>query len=349
MASDSSLWHQHHITVSGEASALVDALVRALPALSRRRAREAVLSGLVRVQGAQVIDPKSLVEPGNQVDLDLAHGIPHHQARAAGSTPDRSAPPFTVLYEDDEVVVLDKAAGILSAPGGEEEGRDNVLGRLRLFWRRQGREVPFLGVVHRIDLATSGCLVVARTRHAQHILQAQFSGEGAGRTYTALVVGNPRRDQDTLTGTIGRGEDGRRALVADPTLGKSAITHFRVVERFAQAAHLELNLGTGRTHQIRIHTAAIGCPVLGDPVYSRELRKNKRVAAGSTLGIRVPRLMLHAHGVAFDHPRHGRRIEVKAPLPEIFTTVCATLRRAKPATPGASAPTPRKPARKPLR
>ena len=126
-------------------------------------------------------------------DADLGRGLqntarprprhPHHKARASGSTADRSAPAFRILYEDSQVVVLDKAAGILSAPGGDEEGRDHVLGRLRTFWRKQGNETPFLGVVHRIDMATSGCLVVARTRQAQNILQAQFSAEGAGRRH----------------------------------------------------------------------------------------------------------------------------------------------------------------------
>lgn len=329
MSSDTNLWTLHQFNSSQDEAPLLEVLDQAIADLSRRKAREATFAGLVTVDGALVTDPAKPISPGSAITLNLVHGIPHHKARNSGATADRSTPPFHILYEDKDLVVLDKAAGILSAPGGEEEGRDHVLARLRAFWRKQGNETPYLGVVHRIDMATSGCLVVARTRQAQNILQAQFSGEGAGREYTALVLGKPRKDRDTLTGDIGRGLDGRRALVDDPSLGKSAVTHFSVIERFPRAARLKLSLETGRTHQIRIHTSAIGCPILGDPVYSRELKKRRRVAAGSTLGLTVPRLMLHAHNVAFDHPHDGRRIEVSAPLPSVFESVMESLRADK--------------------
>ncbi|TVR47342.1 MAG: RluA family pseudouridine synthase [Planctomycetota bacterium] len=327
------LWQRHRLPPlsqpNTEPPAILDRLTAAIPELSRRRAREAVLSGLLSCNGEILVDPQAKPEARQELILDLSQGIPHHRARESGGRASPGERPFTILHEDQELVVVDKAAGVLSAPGGEEEGRDHVLSRLRAHWRKQGLDASYLGVVHRIDLATSGCLVVARTKQAQNILQAQFAGESAGRFYTALVFGQPRRDQDTLTGDIGRGVDGRRALVADPSLGKSVITHFRVLERFTHASLLEVSLSTGRTHQIRVHLSAIGCPILGDPLYGRELVKGRRVPAGATAELRVPRLMLHAHRVSFDHPRHGRRMEISAPLPDLFPSLIKRLARAQ--------------------
>ncbi|TVR08097.1 MAG: RluA family pseudouridine synthase [Planctomycetota bacterium] len=326
------LYQQHHWQHQGADTTLLDALSEQLPNCSRRKAREALRAGLCTHNQALGQDPTATVSAGDHLQVDLRHGIPHHQARKDGGKA-VNEPSFRVLHEDGALIIIDKAAGVLSAPGGEEEGRDHVLANLRSHYRRKGIDLPYLGMIHRIDKATSGCLVVAKTRQAQQLLQAQFVGHGAGRSYTALVLGGPRQDQDTIDADIGRGHDGRRWLSSDPTSGKSAITHFQVEERFATAARVQLQLDTGRTHQIRIHMASIGCPVLGDPLYSRDRHKGRIQPAGSSRGIRAPRLMLHAHAIALDHPSTGKRLRVESPLPPAFAQLERFLARMKPPEP----------------
>ena len=152
----------------------------------------------------------------------------------------------------------------------------------------------------------------ALTRDAQRMLHGQFATHSAGRTYRAIVMGQPRNDRDTLNSKLGRGEDGRRAVVEEDDEGKDSITHFTVLNRYAQGAELEVVLETGRTHQIRVTLADIACPVYGDNVYAFKPRKNQ------VFGPRSPRLMLHAEELSFDHPSTGKRITVKAPIPAAF-------------------------------
>lgn len=311
------LYQQHQWQHQGADTPLLEALCDHLPDCSRRKAREALRAGLCTHNQALAQDPKERVSDGDALEVDLRHGIPHHQARKDGSKA-ANEPSFRVLHEDAALIIIDKAAGVLSAPGEDEQGRDHVLANLRQHYRHKGHDLPYLGMVHRIDKGTSGCLVVAKTRQAQQLIQAQFVGHGAGRSYTALVLGGPRQDRDTINADIGRGPDGRRWLSSDPTSGKSAVTHFRVDHRFAAAARVELELDTGRTHQIRIHMAAIGCPVLGDPLYSRDRHKGRIQPAGTSRGIRAPRLMLHAHAIELDHPSSGTRLRVESPLPPAF-------------------------------
>lgn len=328
------LYRLHELTCTGDERPAYVVVSEAVNGLSRHRSRLAISAGLVTANGASLVDPQQSLSGQIQLRLDLRHGIPNRgtqRARrrdGAGASADR---PFTVLYEDNAVVVVDKASGILSAPI-DSDSRGHVLELLRAYWRAQGAPDRFIGVVHRIDQATSGCLVVARSNQSQRILQAQFAKHAAGRSYRCLVGGNPVRDADTLSGRIGRGNDGRRAVVELSEPGRDAITHFQVVERFDQGADLRCTLETGRTHQIRVHLASIGCPVLGDPVYGpqrqRRGRDRRRMAErGIVLPPKAPRLMLHAATVAFDHPISGKRIEVESPLPPAFTQMVTNLKQ----------------------
>jgi 23S rRNA pseudouridine1911/1915/1917 synthase len=220
--------------------------------------------------------------------------------------------------------VVDKQPGILSAPSlqhtkGELPERGHLPELLRRVYRRRGIDLDFLGQVHRLDRETSGCICFARTREAQRMLSSQFAGSAAGRTYRALVMGNPRRDQDSLRGKLGRGVDGRRAVVDDDEDGKESVTNFRVMRRFPRGSELEVSLETGRTHQIRVMLKDIGCPVYGDKVYTFEVRK------GEIPPLRAPRLMLHASELSFDHPKTGKRISVQAPIPATFTSFAERL------------------------
>ena len=228
----------------------------------------------------------------------------------------------------------------VSAPVGADS-HGHVPELLREQARRQGRRLPFLGLLHRIDAATSGCLCFALNKKAQEILGVQFAHHAAERRYRALVLGGPLRDADTLTGSIGRGRDGRRRVVDEDEPGKTATTHFEVLRRLTGYSDVACRLETGRTHQIRVHLAAIGCPVLGDLVYGP---RGPGAWAGAP---RVRRLMLHAEKLIFDHPTTGVRTTVTAPLPahialidDVVTTgstvlaLATTLRREQRASTG---------------
>jgi 23S rRNA pseudouridine1911/1915/1917 synthase len=321
------LYSLHHLTVTAVGEPLFAVLATHLPGLSRHQARRAVTAGLVAVDGKVVLKPtQPLGERPTRLDCDLRHGIAsafHARLHDAVAPTEK---PFTILHEDRSLVVVDKAAGVLSAPMHRHDGgppeRGHVPELLRRSWRKQGREAGFIGVVHRLDQDTSGCLCFALTHEAQRLIAAQFATHGAHRVYRCLVMKAPRRDQDTIRGLLGRGADGRRTLVEEGESGKEAVTHFRVLQRFAHGAELEVSLETGRTHQIRVSLAAIGCPVYGDRVYGLA---HQRVRRGQTPPPKPPRLMLHAHRLDLDHPATGARLEVTAPLPACFAAFAGLL------------------------
>lgn len=306
------LLRRHQFTVS-EPGPLFASLSAHLSGLSRHQARLAVMAGLAKVAGKICSEPKQALGTGVAVELDLRQGIPsagalRHRHKGEGAV---KGAPFTVLHRDDDVLVVDKATGVVSAPVGKDS-HGHIPELLREAARRQGKRLPFLGLLHRIDAATSGCLCFALNKKAQEILGVQFAHHAAERRYRAIVLSGPLRDADTLTGNIGRGKDGRRRVVEEDAPGKSATTHFEVLRRFHGYSDVACRLETGRTHQIRVHLAAIGCPVLGDPVYGP---RGPGAWAGAP---RVRRLMLHAEKLIFDHPTTGARTTVTAPLPVEF-------------------------------
>jgi 23S rRNA pseudouridine1911/1915/1917 synthase len=305
----SELYSRHRLRMQAPGQRLALALADQLPVLSRSKARQAVVAGLVQVAGQVQSDPTwCLPEQIVSVQLDLSQGL---RAPLRSKRGGRSGRPFTVLYEDDSLVVIDKACGVLSAPY-ERDVHGHIPELLRQHFRKRGYRVPYIGVVHRLDKETSGCICYALTRKAQELLGAQFAGQSAQRHYRCLVLGQPKQDQDILRGKLGRGYDGRRWVVSDHQPGKPAITHFQVVKRFAAGSELTVQLETGRTHQIRIHLSAIGCPVAGDLVYDRQARARVRGRP------RAPRLMLHAEELALDHPVTGERLVLQAPVPSEF-------------------------------
>lgn len=313
----------HELRVPPGTQPLYAVLSDLLPGLGRRKARSAIMAGLVHVDGNLAEDSKAVAPVDASLRIDLRQGIPargalgRHAQTPAGPAPAR---PFTLLYQDEHLAIIDKASGISAAPTGRGE-HGHVLELLREHWRREGRRPRFLGQVHRLDTPTSGCLVVALNRHAQRILGEQFSTHVAERRYRCLVAGAPRRDRDSLRGKLGRHRDGRRGVVEENAPGAEAITHFGVLRRHARGCELDCQLETGRTHQIRVHLAAIGCPVLGDRVYGP---RDGRLADGCLVPP-APRLMLHAWTISLDHPRSGERLVVEAPLPACFAEVAATL------------------------
>lgn len=314
------LYSLHRLTLTAPGEPLFAALAAHVPGLSRHLARESVMAGLVQVDGVVVREVKHLLGARAAVILDLSHGVrkPLRVLKYGGGST-AAAKPFSVILEDADLVVVDKAPGVLSAPTHTGEEKGHVPELLRAHWRSQGREVGFIGLVHRLDSDTSGCLAFALTRQGQRLLAAQFAGEAATRLYRCLVAGTPRQDKGTIRAKLGRGRDGRRTTVEDEDPGKEAVTHWRVLRRHGRGAELEVRLETGRTHQIRVHLAEAGMPVLGDRVYGpRHPGERARLP-------KAPRLMLHAWQLALDHPHSGKRVTITAPMPPEFAEVARQL------------------------
>jgi len=311
--SKNALYRLHELQVDAPSQPLFALLAEKLPDLSRTMARKAVQAALVSIDGSVSKDPAQVPALGAAIRCDFRQGI-DKQYQLTRFAPPEEELPFSVLYCDEDIVVIDKKAGVLSAPTQQGE-RGAVSEYLRRWLRAQGDKRPFTGYIHRLDKETSGCLCFSRSRRAQKMLAVQFAKHGARRRYRCIVVGGPLQDRDTLTGRIGRGADGRRAVVADHVAGKKAITHFEVVQRFAHASELKVRLETGRTHQIRIHMAHIGCPIIGEPVYGEPHAKAQR----------APRMMLHANQLNLEHPTTGKHMHFKADLPEEFVAFRSSL------------------------
>jgi 23S rRNA pseudouridine1911/1915/1917 synthase len=294
------------------------ALIARHPELSRRKAREVIEKGQVSVDGHLVRAAGSEVGDGARIDWDVnRRALP----RARASLP--------LLWSDDALVVVDKPAGLLAVPTATGVDEDTVLGRVQDYARHLHPHAPFVGVVHRLDRDTSGALVFAFTPPAREGLRALFRSHRIERRYVALVEGRPRADQGTIDRAIHEGyESGRRRLTRVGETGRPALTRWRVLERFAAASLLEIELETGRQHQIRLHLAHVGLPVLGEPVYAD--RAPGRLG-GSRRRPPVParRQMLHARVLGFTHPLTGAALRVESPLPPEFQQVLQRLRRTR--------------------
>ncbi len=320
------LYSLHRLTLAAAEEPLFAALANAVPGLSRHQARLAITAGLVKVGGSAVLEPKYLLTASSKVECDLRHGIKAAFKARIYENVTPTDKPFTIIFQDSQVIVVDKQSGIVSAPtikpGDTTPERGHMPELLRRACHKRGQDLRFIGQVHRLDKETSGCLCFALTRESQRLMATQFASHAAARTYRCITVRTPRNPEDTLRGSLGRRLDGRRALVTDDEDGdgKEMITHFRVLRKFTGAdgrdlgAELEVRLETGRTHQIRISLSAIGCPIYGDTVYGL----TGKAARTAVPAPKSPRMMLHAHLLAFDHPLSGERIEVVAPVPQVF-------------------------------
>jgi 23S rRNA pseudouridine1911/1915/1917 synthase len=291
----------------------LDLAVSRVFSLSRRAAREAVRAGRVEVDGA------AADEPGLDV-LETAK-LAFHPSRPARY---RVSTRLSVLAEDDDFVIVDKPAGLLSVPTAEHE-KDTLLARtLDYLHHRFGRR-PLAFVVHRLDKDTSGSVVFARNRPALHFLQDLFRRHAIEREYLALVEGTVADSGTFSADLVADAGSARRGVARPGERGKWAVTRYRAMKKLAGVTLVSVELETGRTHQIRLHFAAAGHPVLGDRVYG-ESRKSK--VEGRKLKLpEVPRQMLHARRLGFPHPRTGTLVKVESPLPEDFVRVLEVLRQ----------------------
>jgi 23S rRNA pseudouridine1911/1915/1917 synthase len=277
------------------------ALIRQYPGLSRRKARAAIEKGQVSVRGEVVR------EAGCAVDVSAA----------VAWDPNRPALPrirfsLPILYQDDDIIIIDKPAGLLSVPTSPHDDREGTaLARVREYVMRVRRKRPYTAAVHRLDRGTSGALAFALRPSVREALRALFRAHRIERRYLALVEGCPREKRGEVDIPIRNAYIGGRRGVARPgEASRAARTRWRLAEPLRGAALIEVELETGRQHQIRIHLARLGFPILGDSVY-----RPKRFGAPK---IHVARPMLHARRLGFDHPESGARVVAESPLPADF-------------------------------
>jgi 23S rRNA pseudouridine1911/1915/1917 synthase len=272
-------------------------LAEAMPEFSRARIQDWIKGGRVTVNGAAV-RPSHVLHGGEAIEVSPAE-LPPLKAEPEDI-------PVEVLYSDDDVIAINKPAGmVVHAGAGRHTGTlvNALLHKFRSLSQISGEERP--GIVHRIDRDTSGVLLVARTDHAHRALAEQFAGRTVQKTYLALVEGRVAADHGHIRAKITRDPVRRVRMTARLEHGRSAHSEYQVIERLAGYTLLEVRIHTGRTHQIRVHLASIGHPVAGDALYG---------AARSDRG----RFFLHAHRISFTSPRSGERITVDAPLaPEL--------------------------------
>ena len=271
----------------------VDRTVALLTGWSRSSVREMVERGDVLVDGVPVARSARLEAGSTLVWQGEPAPAPLPQAQ--------SEIEFTVVYEDDDVVVVDKPAGLVVHPGAGHPDGTLVSGLLARFDLAAVGDPTRPGIVHRLDRETSGLLIVARSQRAYDQLVPAMADHSVARHYIAVVAGVPTATRGTVDAPIGRSPRSPTRM-AVLTGGREARTHYEVVETFADSARLAVDLETGRTHQIRVHLAAIGHPVMGDAVYGRA-------------DARVGRPFLHAAALEFTHPVSGSPMAFSSPLP----------------------------------
>ncbi len=288
--------------------------------LSRTRARDLLAAGGITVNGRRVKVSSRAVRAGDRVEI-----FPLPEERRSGPPPGMD--PFRVLHEDPAVLVVDKAPGVLvqPTPQGDRGTLLDLLAR-HLKKRSPAGKAGYLGLLHRIDRETSGLLLFSRRGSANRILAEQFRAHTITREYRALVRGDTAADSGTITERLNRPHPGaRREAGGSAGRGKRAVTHYRVQERFGAATLLAVTLETGRTHQIRIHLAGRGHPVVGDRVYGSRARFPPHSLLDS-----FPRQALHAARLGFTHPVTGKWLLFDSALPADFAGLLEELRKGLP-------------------
>jgi len=283
---------------------------------SRSRLQQLISQGNVQVNGKICTSKKTTVQSGDRISLEIPDALP------LALKPEDI--PLDVLYEDDHLLMLNKPAGLVVHPApGHPEGTlvNALLAHCPTLPGIGGVQRP--GIVHRLDKDTTGALVIAKTDLAHQHLQAQLKAKTARREYLGIVHGAPKTESGTIDLAIGRHPvDRKKMAVVSVEKGRSAVTHWRLQERLGNYSLMHFQLETGRTHQIRVHSAAIGHPIVGDPVYS----------SGAKVGVNLPGQALHAWKLRLQHPVTGNWIEVMAPPPTSFTTLLEVLRSRSKAT-----------------
>jgi 23S rRNA pseudouridine1911/1915/1917 synthase len=287
-------------------------LSQELSDLSRARIQQLIQQGCVQINDTVCTSKKINLKIGDRITLEIP-AIQPLELIAEDI-------PLDILYEDDELIILNKPAGLVVHPApGHPDGTlvNALLAHCPNLPGIGGIQRP--GIVHRLDKDTTGAIVIAKTDRAYQHLQAQLQAKTARREYLGLIYGVPKTDTGSINLPIGRNPQDRKKMdvVSVEEGGRAAITHWQVKERFGNYTLMHFQLETGRTHQIRVHSAKIGHPIVGDPIYS----------SAHSVGVNLPGQALHAWKLQLQHPVSGDLVEVTAPLPRSLTTLLEVLRR----------------------
>lgn len=318
---------RHFVTVEDSASGqrLDRALAMALPQLTRSRVKALIESRRVALaDGRTIEEPSHKVKTGERFVVDIPEPEP--------AEPRPQAIDLDILYEDSDLLVLNKPAGLVvhPAPGNPDSTLVNAL------LAHCGNSLSGIGgvrrpgIVHRLDKDTSGVMVVAKNDQSHQALAKLFAAHDLTRIYQALVWGGPKAQKGVIEAAIGRHPVDRKRMTVRRSGGRAALTEYWVEQRFGPplapvASLLGAKLGTGRTHQVRVHLAHLGCPVVGDPVYGRKTRNTSQPASLRSFG----RQALHAAVLEFRHPRSGREMHFATELPQDFRRLVAELNNVK--------------------
>jgi 23S rRNA pseudouridine1911/1915/1917 synthase len=298
----------------GLAGERVDAALARLLGLSRTRAADLAADGAVRVDGRPVAKSDRLVA-GAWLEVDLTEPEP-----AAPVVVPEPVPGMRIVHDDDDVVVVDKPVGVAAHPSPGWAG-PTVVGALAAAGYRisTSGSAERQGIVHRLDAGTSGLMVVAKSEHAYTVLKRAFKERTVEKVYHALAQGHPSPTTGTIDAPIGRhpSSDWKFAVVAD---GKPSVTHYEVLEMLPGASLVEVHLETGRTHQIRVHFAALRHSLVGDLTYGADPALAARVG--------VQRQWLHAVRLGFEHPGTGQWLETRSEYPDDLAAALEALRGA---------------------
>ena len=299
------------LQVEGSSDRLDRRLAEQISDLSRSRIQQLIEQGNVQVNGLVCTSKKATVKLGDRIHIEIP------PAQPLLLQPENI--PLEILYEDDSLLIVNKPAGLVVHPApGHPEGTlvNALLAHCQTLPGIGGVQRP--GIVHRLDKDTTGAIAIAKTDLAQQHLQAQLKAKTARREYLGVVYGATRSLSGTIDLPIGRHPVDRKKMAVVPVEkgGRPAVTHWQVKERLGNYTLMHFQLETGRTHQIRVHSAQLGHPIVGDPVYS----------SGAGVGVNLPGQALHAWQLRLQHPVSGDWIEMIAPPPSAFTTLLEVLR-----------------------
>lgn len=288
----------------------IDRWVASQLELSRSRVQSLIGHGQVELNQALCNDKKTLLQAGDRIDLVVPPPL------KVDLSPEDI--PLDILYEDDELLVVNKPKGMVVHPSaGHACGTlvNALLAHCNNLSGINGEQRP--GIVHRLDKDTSGALVVAKSDRSHQHLQGQIQAKTARREYLAVVFGRPKTESGTVNAAVGRHPVERKKMAVVPLeKGKHAITHWQLSESLGNFSLMSYQLDTGRTHQIRVHSAHIGHPIVGDPVYTNSRQSPVKLTGQA----------LHAWKLTFEHPISGETICAEAPLPDEFQRLLNKLR-----------------------
>jgi len=292
------------------------ALAAAVPTLSRERLKALIRSGAVEAGGTPVRDPAAKVRGEEALRVAIPEAAPAHN--------EPQAIPLTIVFEDEHLLVVDKLAGLVVHPAaGNFDG--TLVNALLHHCAGQLSGIGGVarpGIVHRIDKDTSGLLVVAKTDVAHEGLAKQFAAHSIDRRYLAIVSGMPKATSGTVDAALARSATNRKKIaIVEAGRGKRAVTHWKRLKPLGEAALVECRLETGRTHQVRVHMASIGHPLLGDPVYGRSGKTHGKLLKE----LQFHRQALHAAELGFTHPATKLRLSFTSPMPPDMQELMAAL------------------------